>query len=94
MRERDKLIGLFQTAEDMRKEGGTIEDRVDFLLANGVQTVNHGHWETISDSDLSKTVMCSVCNKMFYFTKKGQLNIDMLPYCPNCGAKMDGDNNA
>lgn len=52
--------------------------------------VKHGHWDTISDSDMSKTVMCSVCNKMFYFTKMGQLNIDKMPHCPNCGAKMDG----
>ena len=52
--------------------------------------VKHGHWDTISDSDMSKTVMCSVCNKMFYFTKKGQLNIDKMPHCPNCGARMDG----
>lgn len=51
--------------------------------------VRHGKWETISDSDMSKTVMCSVCNKMFYFTKKrAQLNIDKMPHCPNCGAKL------
>lgn len=60
------------------------------LPASDVAPVHHGHWDTISDSDMSKTVMCSVCNKMFYFTKKGQLNIDKMPHCPNCGAKMDG----
>ena len=54
--------------------------------------VKHGHWDTISDSDMSKTVMCSVCNKMFYFTKKrAQLNIDKMPHCPNCGSRMGGE---
>lgn len=57
--------------------------------AADVSPVRHGRWETISDSDLSKTVMCALCNKVFYFAKKGQLNIDTMPYCPNCGAKMD-----
>ena len=37
MTEREKLKELFQTAEDMRKEGGSIDDSVDFLLASGVK---------------------------------------------------------
>ena len=36
MTEKERLTELFQIAEDMRKEGGTIEDSVDFLLENGV----------------------------------------------------------
>lgn len=36
MTEREKLKELFQTAEDMRKEGGSIDDSVDFLLKSGV----------------------------------------------------------
>lgn len=71
-----------------------IRDVIESFPAADVEPVRHGHWDTISDSDMSKTVMCSVCNKMFYFTKKGQLNIDKMPYCPKCGAKMDGVDNA
>ena len=68
-------------------------DALQTIPAADVAPVRHGHWDTISDSDMNKTVMCSVCNKIFYFTKKGQLNIDKMPHCPNCGAKMDGDTN-
>ena len=57
-----------------------------------VAPIRHGRWKTISDSDMSKIVMCSVCNKMFYFTKKrAQLNIDKMPHCPNCGSRMCGE---
>lgn len=36
MTEKERLTELFQIAEDMRKEGGGIDDSVNFLLANGV----------------------------------------------------------
>lgn len=64
-------------------------DALQTIPASDVAPVRHGRWETISDSDLSRTVMCSVCSKTFYYSKRGQLNIDMMPYCPHCGAKMD-----
>ena len=66
-----------------------IEDLADIPAAK-VSPVRHGRWETISDSDLSRTVMCSVCNNTFYYSKRReQLKIDMMPYCPHCGARMD-----
>ena len=40
-----------------------------------------------------KVTKCTACNEMFFFMKKGQLNIDRMPYCPKCGAKMDGGAN-
>lgn len=77
---------------DFKKAALGFSIYVSRLAAADVAPIRHGRWETISDSDMSKTVMCSVCNKMFYFTKKrAQLNIDKMPHCPNCGAKMGGE---
>ncbi|MBO5917248.1 MAG: sigma-70 family RNA polymerase sigma factor, partial [Oscillospiraceae bacterium] len=39
--------------------------------------VVHGDWYGVGNM-----WMCTVCEEQFY---------TMAPYCPNCGAKMDGD---
>ena len=46
--------------------------------------VRHGRWET--HSDRPDSLICSVCNCGFDMWKHDPHN-----YCPNCGAKMDGD---
>ena len=56
-----------------------------------VQEVRHGRWQTIRETTDSKTTECTACMKSFFFMRKGQLNIDLMPYCPHCGAKMDGE---
>ena len=55
------------------------------------QEVRHGRWHTIRETTDSKTTECTACMKSFFFMRKGQLNIDLMPYCPHCGAKMDGE---
>ena len=52
-----------------------------------VAEVRHGHW--VQESFIAKngekmyhTPYCSVCNRCEGFKTK---------YCPNCGAKMDGE---
>lgn len=45
-----------------------------------VEPVRHGHWE-------GKTYKCSLCSK---WIAPLQGDADMN-YCPNCGAKMDGE---
>lgn len=47
------------------------------LPAADVAPVVHGDWWGVGNM-----VMCTVCEKETYCTSK---------YCPNCGAKMDGD---
>lgn len=50
-----------------------------------VQPVLHGRWERYEqDIGLKRPLLwkrCSVC----YWLRRGE-----TPYCPNCGAKMDG----
>ena len=53
--------------------------------------VVHGQWKTSRESEISRNVWCTACGKDFYMHRKGELQIDKMPYCPNCGAKMDGD---
>lgn len=52
---------------------------------DAVQVV-HGRWET--NSDRSDTLICSICKCGFDMWKHDPHN-----FCPNCGAKMDGDEN-
>ena len=52
---------------------------------DAVQVV-HGRWET--NSDRPDTLICSICKCGFDMWKHDPHN-----FCPNCGAKMDGDEN-
>ena len=66
---------------------GLLEDviwEVDAQPAADVVPVVHGRWET--NSDRPDTLICSMCKCGFDMWKHDPHN-----YCPNCGAKMDGD---
>ena len=51
-----------------------------------VAPVRHGRWGT--HSDRPDSLICSVCKCGFDMWKHDPHN-----YCPNCGAKMDGELN-
>ena len=61
------------------------------LYKAGYRKQVEGEWHTISDYGTAKSVECTACNGRFWFMKKGQLNIDRMPYCPKCGAHMKGE---
>ena len=48
------------------------------------EPVKHGRWET--NSDRPDSLICSICKCGFDMWKHDPHN-----YCPNCGAKMDGE---
>lgn len=60
----------------------SIADVINNQPAEDVQEVRHGYWEPWNGMFL-----CSVCSDMA--TSKAQVNI--FNYCPNCGARMDGE---
>ena len=52
-----------------------------------VTEVKHGEWIPCGDGEHTP-LMCSSCfNTWGFYKQKGSV------YCPNCGAKMDGDLN-
>lgn len=64
---------------------------VKAIPAADVVPVRHGKWE-ITDA-YPHNVHCSVCHKRFAQTHWEVWEDGSLPrdYCPNCGAKMDGE---
>jgi len=71
-------------------DGVSIYDSIQKLPAADVVEVKHGHWELRPSGHYSHVgSFCSVCGK-----KSGIGGIrenQLKPYCPNCGAKMDGE---
>ena len=47
----------------------------------------YGVWEVEKDKAHTNCT-CTACDMRFYYFNQGQLQIDKMPYCPNCGAKM------
>jgi transposase len=74
---------LLSTLRDDKSINGANLRRViqHINAATAVDTVVHGRWRII---DFAGAVECSVCGEEVY---------EESNYCPNCGAKMDGDGN-
>lgn len=55
-----------------------------------VQPVRRGRWLTWDDSGFTK---CSCCNSEYYIADLQEVGDSegFVEFCPNCGAKMDGD---
>lgn len=54
------------------------------------ESVRHGHWIMESDGG----TRCSACKKKVHDATDGSytpVDLSEMPYCPKCGAKMDGD---
>ena len=92
-----KYIKAVDAADKFSEISGTpLCELVDIMCAihaADVAEVVHGRWEQ-RKTPLGKTYsICSNCSTDFKFiTDKGtlaRLDMDGMPYCPNCGAKMD-----
>lgn len=55
------------------------------LPAADVAPVVHGVWGCVNKIDPISGYRCSKCRR--------RVGFDLTPYCPNCGAKMDGGDN-
>ncbi len=51
-----------------------------------VAPVVHGRWEQDADGDW----YCTNCDEVVAICESGRERTYRKPYCPNCGAKMDG----
>ena len=61
-------------------------DCIRYMDAADVAPVRHGEWVVCGDGD-NVPWMCSHCGK----TTAHKYKVMYGKYCPNCGAKMDGD---
>jgi hypothetical protein len=52
--------------------------------AADVAPVVPGRWIPVSNTGIGATGRCTVCNQAIY-------GFTAYNYCPNCGARMDGD---
>lgn len=59
-------------------------DKLQFVFTSDVKPVVHGHWTTERTWKHDGEWYCSVCDyEPIVFVESN--------YCPNCGAKMDGE---
>ena len=68
----------------------------DHLISNVVTVQERGNWVTLTDCS-NEGVYCSVCHKKVYrhdYALCSRKNKLRSAYCPNCGSRMDGDNDA
>lgn len=75
----DKTISLFGAVADMIC-------MVNAVPKEDVSPVVHGRWGM--HSDRPDTLICSICDHAFDVWKH---DIDRMHYCPNCGSKMDAE---
>ena len=59
--------------------------RIELVLESLPSAEKHGKWVKISD----RNYKCSCCNA--WWSVDGDSTMKDFKYCPNCGARMDGD---
>ena len=65
---------------------------LDRIPAADVAEVVHGEWLRGDDDwDSLTTIQCSICSEDWCFETDDDVSLLNYKYCPNCGAKMDGD---
>ena len=88
----DKAITALYKLEEYRSaEWGAkrfttddIETMLEVLAEDDVTPIRHGYWTLFGEHLGIKMYQCSICKGL----EHGKQN-----YCPNCGARMDGDKN-
>lgn len=63
-----------------------IASEIADIPAADVAPVVHGRWEQDADGDW----YCTNCDEVVAICESGRERTYRKPYCPNCGAKMDG----
>ena len=63
------------------------EDIINDMPAADVAEVKHGEWHCSSVSMKTRNITCRHCRRTETISN-GRENFD---YCPNCGARMDGE---
>ena len=65
-------------------------DTIHDVSAADVVEVRHGRWVEQEGPNMDTYYDCSACGESFCFIE-GSPSDNLYLYCPNCGARMDGE---
>lgn len=78
----DAVSEVYYDTPDVNLSAEKFEAAINAIPAADVAPVVHGVWACVNKIDPISGYRCSKCRRIVGF--------DITPYCPNCGAKMDG----
>ena len=67
-----------------------VECNIDMMPTIEAEPIKHGRWEVVYFDNIPTLAYCSRCDQTLRFTRENEKTPN---YCPNCGAKMDGEEN-
>ena len=84
------VYDLFDPESDFGYSPGIIKAVLDQTKTVDAVEVVHGRWDIFDDGYGCELMCCSVCKSEFYDGDNDTVD-QPHNYCPNCGAKMDGE---
>ena len=78
----DAVTDIYYDTPGINLTAEKFEAAINGIPAADVAPVRHGLWAPVNKIDPISGYRCSKCRWIVGF--------DLTPYCPNCGAKMDG----
>lgn len=82
---KDAVSEVYYDTPDVNLSAEKFEAAINAIPAADVAPVGHGLWAPVAKIDPISGYRCSKCRR--------RVGFDLTPYCPNCGAKMDGGDN-
>ena len=87
----DAVTDIYYDTPGINLTAEKFEAAINGIQAADVAPVRHGRWEDSIDEWFETDVYtCSKCRES-YVLVEGTPKENLWHYCPNCGAKMDGE---
>lgn len=87
--DRDKILKVIESGANWYYSYNTLYEEAQNIPSADVSPVKHGKWLYKGYVCGDTAYQCSACDEIEWRT-----SCDRLKYCPFCGAKMDGEDNA
>ena len=82
----DELMELYDGCDGLSVPIAVVQQNIKDATTIDAETVRHGEWEIVVGSNGKEYMVCTCC-------RVSQDLTGVFTYCPNCGAKMDGELN-